>query len=885
MSEQTYYQMTAKEVLELTGSRMEGLSHEKVKAHRQTYGDNQIITASGPSLLTLFFDQFRNFMVIVLLIATFFSGLLGEYTDAITILVLVMVNALLGFWQQVRAEKALFALRKLAAPFAQVVRDGVYQQIPAYDVVRGDVIALKAGDRVPADARLLEVHDLFLEESSLTGESEAVVKSTPPLSGTGISLGDQRNMVFMSTLVTRGVALAVVIATGMQTELGKIAHLIDQHEPNPTPLEKRLQELGQVLVYLSIAVTLLVVLAGIWHGQTMTTMLLAGVSLAVAAIPEGLPAIVTIALALGVSRMSQKKAIIRKLPSVETLGCATVICSDKTGTLTKNQMTVTQIYANQTVFPLEHDERQETVNNMALQRLIVMSQHCHHAHWSMQDGKKTAQGDPTEIALLTMGDTFITKPMNVSLCEELPFDATRKRMSMYMKTEKGHEVWVKGAPEILLSLCTKQLVKGTIQPLLDKDRQLYQNEIEKMAKKALRTLCFAYKSTDQYKQDPTYDEVDLIFVGFVGMIDPPREEVKDAIAACRTAGIKTVMITGDHPLTAQAIAQSLSLLTEEGKLVTGAQLDKMHDQELLRQIDTIDIFARVTPMHKLRIVKAYQKLGHVVAMTGDGINDAPAIKAADIGIAMGMSGTDVAKEASDLVLADDQFTTIVAAIEEGRGIYDNIRKFIRYLLSCNIGEIVTMFLAMVWGLPLPLLPIQILWVNLVTDGLPAIALGIDGKEDDLMKKPPRHANESLFAGGLNRKIIGRGTMIGLITLGVFYGSLHLHEPLMKAQTMAFSTLVIAQLIHVFECRSLSHGLFSRSFFENKWLVAAVLSSLSLLLLVIYVPFLRTIFHTAILSWFDWLVLVLMAIIPSLSGKNRKEQPKQSRPLPKPFLQR
>lgn len=869
-----------------------GLSTKRAEKLLEEHGLNQLQQAEAISPLSIFFNQFKDFMVLVLLVATLISGLLGEYTDAITIIAIVILNAILGFIQEFRAEKSLQALKEMAAPHAKVIRDGVLQTIPAVEVVPGDLVQLETGDRIPADIRLIESNELYIEESALTGESVPVSKKIETITFEDLPLGDQKNMAFMGTLVTRGTGLGIVVETGMNTEMGKIADLIQSTEEVETPLQRRLEQLGKILIVLSLALTAVVVMTGIWHGQNAYAMFLAGVSLAVAAIPEGLPAIVTIALALGVQRMIKRKAIVRKLPSVETLGCATVICSDKTGTLTQNKMTVTEIWIGGQdiqVTGTGYDPNGEFYQSSysikpdregALKRLLEIGVLCNNAHLVEQKEKKgllkkeksnyMVQGDPTEGALITLGaKANLWKEELEQIWQrkkEFPFDSTRKMMSVVVQKHHQQMVAVKGAPDVLLDRCSTIIWDGKVIPLTQSIKNHVKQAIESMAGKALRNLGFAYKDLKMGENIFSEDlaERNLTFIGIVGMIDPPRNEVKQAIQTCKRAGIKTIMITGDHQTTAMAIAKQLQILPPSGLTVNGQDLYNMSNTEFMNKVEDIYVYARVSPEHKLRIVKALQSNGHVVAMTGDGVNDAPAIKAADIGISMGITGTDVAKEASSLILSDDNFATIVAAIEEGRGIYDNIRKFIRYLLASNVGEILTMFFAMMLALPLPLVPIQILWVNLVTDGLPAIALGVDPAEKNIMNRSPRDSRENVFARGLGWKIISRGFLIGLITLGVFWITLQQNpSDLTKAQTMAFATLVMAQLIHVFDCRS-DISVFHRNPFENKYLLLAVLSSLLLLIGVIYIEPLQPIFRTVPLNLFDWILVTVAGAVPTLA---------------------
>lgn len=914
MSTKKWFQMDSQDVLHMLNVQPDqGLSSQEAKKRQKEYGENVLVEAEGVSPIALLLNQFKDFMVLVLLGATLISGLLGEYLDAITIIAIIVVNAILGFIQEYRAEKSLRALKELSAPMAKVIRDGSVTEILASELVPGDIVMLESGDRVPADLRVLEASGCYAEESALTGESAPVKKQVDTLIDEEVSLGDQSNMMFMGTMITRGAAKGLVVATSMQTEMGKIADLIQSTDELETPLQHRLHQLGKILIGISIALTLLVVVAGIMHGQPVYGMFLAGVSLAVAAIPEGLPAIVTIALALGVQRMIKRKAIVRKLPSVETLGSASVICSDKTGTLTQNKMTVTHLWQGGALFEvsgegykpygeiMKNGKAVDIRGDLALRRLLQISVLCNNAElveeFPESKRKRSKQkvqsdwkinGDPTEGALLVLGaKAGMTKASMEGLYQrenEFPFDSNRKRMSVICRHQGGRLVFVKGAPDVVIEQCQYVMWEGKVIPFTGTLKQKVLAANEAMARSALRVLGLAYRDMKHSEQcaDENEAENGLIFVGLTGMIDPPRKEVRPAIAKCKRAGIKTVMITGDHKTTAEAIAHQLGMIPKGGEVVDGRQLSAMSDEQLKENIDNIYVFARVSPEHKLRIVQALQNKGHVVAMTGDGVNDAPAIKASDIGIAMGMTGTDVSKEASSLILSDDNFATIVAAIEEGRGIYENVRKFIRYLLASNVGEILVMFFAMLLGMPLPLVPIQILWVNLVTDGLPAMALGVDQSESDLMEQKPRPAKENIFARRLGWKIISRGFLIGLCTLAAFWIVLQENSgddfQLMKAQTVAFATLVMAQLIHVFDCRS-SRSIFHRRFFENKYLVGAVLSSVLLLLAVLYVDVLQPIFKTVDLGMREWALIIVFSGIPTflmgagsvLSGRKKKRK--------------
>ncbi len=898
MSQKHWHHMSVEEITDaLKTNPAKGLSGGEAGERMRQTGPNELTEGKRISPITLFLNQFKDFMVLILVGATLISGLLGEYLDAITIIAIIVMNGVLGFAQEFRAERSLRALRELSAPTAKVIRDGAILQVEARELVPGDMIVLESGDRIPADIRMLESNNFYVEESALTGESVPVSKHCEQLEDEEIPLGDQRNMGFMGTMVTRGTGKGLVVRTGMNTEMGKIADLIQSTETMQTPLQHRLEQLGKMLIGLAVVLTILVVAAGILHGQPVYGMFLAGVSLAVAAIPEGLPAIVTIALALGVQRMIRRKAIVRKLPSVETLGCASVICSDKTGTLTQNKMTVTHLWAGNALFEvtgtgyepkgeiLGQGKPVDTRKDQTLKRFLQISVLCNNASLQEEEQEQrrkkqkeapdmqwVIKGDPTEGALIVLGAKtgFGKAQMNglYPRIKEYPFDSERKRMSVLVKHQGGHLVCTKGAPDMLLQNCAYILWDDKIVPFTETLKRKVMSANEAMAKNALRVLAVAYRELKPDDGFENEDEVErgLVFVGLAGMIDPPRREVREAIYTCKKAGIKTVMITGDHKITAEAIATQLGMLPNGGLTMDGAELGALSESELDEIVNRVYVYARVSPEHKLRIVKSLQRQGHVVAMTGDGVNDAPAIKAADIGISMGITGTDVTKEASALVLSDDNFATIVAAIEEGRGIYENIRKFIRYLLASNVGEILTMFIAMMAGMPLPLVPIQILWVNLVTDGLPAMALGVDDAEDNLMQTKPRPAKENIFARRLGWKIISRGVLIGICTLAAFWITLQEHEgdpnQLALAQTVAFATLVMAQLIHVFDCRS-SRSIFHRNLLQNKYLVAAVISSIALLIAVLYIPELQPIFKTVNLDMHEWILVMISAAIPTL----------------------
>ncbi|NLG85782.1 MAG: calcium-translocating P-type ATPase, SERCA-type [Firmicutes bacterium] len=834
-----------------------GLDPAQAKARLLSLGPNIIPAAQAKSMWKVFTDQFQDFMVLVLMIAAMLSAFLTEWSDALVIIAIVVINAVLGFLQEYRAEQSLAALRQLA-PLRAHCRRGLFTtEIPAADVVPGDLLILNAGDKIAADARVVRCWGLECDESSLTGESEPVAKDVSTFPPSTV-LAERRNMVFAGTLVTRGKAEAIVVATGLQTETGQIARLLGRRVEELTPLQRRLDQLGRVLVGGCIAICAVVVTLGFKRGGSPLELIMAGISLAVAAIPEGLPAVVTLALAVGVQRMAKRQAIVRALPAVETLGCASVICADKTGTLTENKMTVREIRAQDHRLLLT---LAALCNDASLKRREVEVVDL----WRRGRPREelwTAEGDPTEAALvvkaaeagLVRGFLEQTYPR----IGEVPFDSERKRMSTLHHYNGGTRLVVKGAPDIVIERC-QAIYNGPKRkvPLGPNDKEHWLKENEDMASRALRVLAVAYRDLPANVRVASPDlEQDLTLVGLVGLIDPPRPGVKEAIARCRLAGIRTIMITGDHKATAVAVAKELGL-TYEDSVATGTDLDSWSQQELEARVGKINVYARVSPRHKLRIVRALKRQGEVVAMTGDGINDAPAMKEADIGVAMGRGGTDIARETAAMVIQDDNFATIVSAVEEGRAIYDNIRKFIRYLLSSNTGEVITMLLAALLGLPLPLLPIQILWVNLLTDGLPALALGFDPPAPDIMTRPPRKKTESIFSHGLAYKIVMRGLSIGLFTVAVFVLGLRSGN-LPLARTLAFTVLVLQQLFHVLACRSETQSVFAIGLWSNPYLLLAVVVSLGLQMMVIYHPFMQNLFATVPLTVEEWALLLLVA---------------------------
>jgi len=886
-----------------------GLSQGEAQARIDKFGANELSERPRPGFLALLADQFNNYLVIILIVAALVSLALGEYVDSIAIMVIVVLNAVVGVIQESKAERALEALKKMAAPNAQVIRDGRQTTIPGREIVAGDIVLLEAGNYVPADLRLVESVNLKIEEASLTGESLPVEKNAGVVLDSEIPLGDRKNTAFMSTLITYGRGKGLVTGTGMNTQIGLIAEMIQSFEAEDTPLQKKLEHLGKVLGSACLAVCALVFIFGLFRDTHLADALNGGfldyltaektvivnlfmtaVSLAIAAVPEGLPAIVTICLALGMQRMIKHNALIRKLPAVETLGCATVICSDKTGTLTQNEMTVVQGWAGGKRFRISgegygpngaffigndpFDPRSDADTSLLLNGALI----CNDARLeetSDEAGQRSWQivGDPTEGALVVAaaksgaqrGDLDKAWPR----VQEIPFDSERKRMSTIHRIDDTRAgallpdaapfmALVKGAPDVILDLCGQWLESGRGVSLNEVQRRLILEQNHDMASQALRVLAVAYRPLPENPSNvnPETIEKDLIFVGLLGMIDPPRPEVIDALQVARTAGLKCIMVTGDYKDTAEAIARDIGLLTPGGLVLTGAEIEKLSDQELADRADQLTVCCRVSPQHKTRIVDALKSRGHVVAMTGDGVNDAPALKRANIGIAMGVSGSDVAKQTADMVLTDDNFASIVAAVEQGRIIYSNIRKFVYFLLACNVGEILIIFGSMLAGMPIPLRPVQLLWLNLVSDGAPALALGLEKGDPDVMKQPPRSPTEPV----INRDMaIGIGVVSvvdALAILGVFYLALQRYpDHLAAAQTIAFATLCVSELIRAFTARSERHSVFSIGVFSNRWMVWAVGVSFLLVLTVIYVPFLRPFFDTVPLTVSDWLLML------------------------------
>jgi Ca2+-transporting ATPase len=854
-----------------------GLTAAEAAARLAQHGPNELPQAPPASPLKLFLGQFSSLIVWVLIGAAIVSGLLQEWIDAAAIIAIVILNAVLGFVQEFRAERSLEALKQMVVVTARVFRDGSLVSLPARELVRGDLIQVEAGDRVPADACLVYATGLQTQEASLTGESTPVTKSTDLISAADVPLGDRHNMLYMGTVAVSGKARALVVDTGIHTELGKIAVMIQeaaQAEREETPLQRRLEQLGHVLLWLCLSIVAVVFALGELRGIPAVTMFLTSVSLAVAAIPEGLPAVVTITLALGVTRMVKRHALIRRLPAVETLGSTTVICSDKTGTLTKNEMTVTALYQGGEIFTvsgegyapvgdiLSFGEPVKPDARPGLKALLRASVLCNGAELREEEGRWTILGDPTEGALLVAAaKTGIRKEeieMAAPFLGEVPFDSERKKMTIVRRMATGPVAFVKGAPDVLLRDCRAWIDRdGRTNALTDEVRQEILAANQNFASQALRVLGVAMRPLDRAPEafDAATLERELIFLGLMGMKDPIRSEAKVAVEACRTAGIRTVMITGDHKDTAVAIARELGILNEKEQAVSGAELDRLSDAALADQVERIAVYARVSAEHKLRVVRAWKSKGAVVAMTGDGVNDAPAVKAADIGVAMGITGTDVTKEASDMVVTDDNFASIAAAVEEGRAIFDNIRKSVHYLLSCNISEILVMLLATLLALPLPLLPVQILWINLVTDGLPALALAVDPKDPNLMKRPPRRPETRFLDRDRIFLMFGQGLFMTLITMLAFVYCLYsMDNDLDRARTVTFMVLVGAQLAHAFNCRSDRLSLFKLGFMTNKPLLWTVAGSSVLQVGLLLNPWTRDVFKLATFNPEHWLMV-------------------------------
>ncbi|MDP3283266.1 MAG: cation-translocating P-type ATPase [Desulfobacterales bacterium] len=912
-----------------------GLSQKDAQDRIEKYGPNELTERPRPGFFALLLDQFNNFLVIILIVAAGISLLLGEYIDSIAIMVIVVLNSVVGVIQESKAEKAIAALKKMAAPNAQVIRDGHQITIPAREIVAGDIVLLEAGNYVPADMRLVESVNLKVEEASLTGESVPVEKNAAVVLNKEIPIGDRKNTVFMSTLITYGRGKGLVTGTGMHTQIGLIAEMLQSYENEDTPLQKKLQDMGKILGTVCLAICGIVFIYGLFRDTHLTSIMdigflnylsaekkdiinlfMTAVSLAIAAVPEGLPAIVTICLALGMQQMIKHHALIRKLPAVETLGCTTVICSDKTGTLTQNKMTVLQGWAGEKRFRVTGEgyvpdgefsldgKPFDPIKDQDLSLLLQGALLCNDANLEemvAESGDRSWRiiGDPTEGAMVVAaakGGFRRTETEKVfPRIQEIPFDSDRKRMTTIHRHDEIHDkispsgfgyppfiAFVKGAPDVVMDLCGGILQNGRVVALTKEKRKEILEHNHDMASNALRILGVAYRPLDDVPECCTPDNIEkeLIFIGLLGMIDPPRPEVLESLKVAAGAGLKTVMVTGDYRDTAEAIASEIGLLKPSGLVLTGAELDTMSEAQLTDLVDNVDVCCRVSPAHKTMIVDAFKARGHIVAMTGDGVNDAPALKRANIGIAMGISGTDVSKEAADMVLTDDNFASIVSAIEQGRIIYSNIRKFVFFLLACNVGEILIVFGAMLLGMPIPLKPIQLLWLNLVSDGAPALALGMEKGEPDIMKQPPRPPKEPVINTDMAIGVAVVSVVDAIAILLVFYLGLQRYPGHVEAaQTIAFVTLCTSELLRAFTARSEHHSVFSLGVFSNRWMVWATGASFILVLLVIYVPFLRPFFDTIPLTPGDWLLMtpfffaspIAMELI-KIYIRNRKTKP-------------
>lgn len=872
-----------------------GLSSAEAAERLKKYGENSLAKEKKAKPLKIFLGQFRDVMILILLAATAVSFFLGEFYDAVTIVIIVLLNAILGFAQEYKTEKTLIALKNMTAPSAKCYRDGVLVTVPAAELVPGDIIRLEAGDKVPADGAVVSEKGLLAEESILTGESAAVSKNAGDPDDTDNSIG-KSNIVYSGTVITKGAAEVKVFATGINAQVGKISGMLTEIEEELTPLQKRLAELGKAVAIICLVVCAAVTVAGILRGEPVFDMLMTGITIAIAAIPEGLPATVTIALALAVGRMLKKNALVHKLHSVETLGCASVICTDKTGTVTENKMTVTAAYCGGNEYAFSGNgykiageitsaadgARINPASTSALREMLICGTVCTGSAITAEkktesrdrgrltvSGEWQATGDPTELALLVAaakaGITADKLSSSHRKIDEIPFDSETRCMTVICASGGVRTAYSKGALDVILGRCAFVMTDEGIVPLTYRKRQEIIAEHDKLTQNALRVLALSKKDiakNSAEKADENY-ESGMIFLGLAGMLDPPRAEAKRAVKLCRSAHIRTVMITGDHKNTAAAVAKQAGIMRGGDLVITGAELAAMSDDDLDKKLPDISVFARVSPADKLRIVRAFKRRGDIVTMTGDGVNDAPAVKEASIGVAMGITGTDVTKQAADVVLLDDNFATLVSAVEQGRGIYANIRKFVRYLLSCNIGEVLTMFLGIIMGMPMVLLPTQILLVNLVTDGLPAVALGVEPPEEENMKKPPRKADESFFSEGLMWKIIFRGILIGLCTLGSFTVINKLFGSVSAARTAALFTLVLSQLCHVFECKSEKKNIFTVPYMNNKKLIGAVLISLAVVFGAAYFPPLQVIFSTVPLTGEQLLIAAGFAVFAPL----------------------
>ena len=870
-------EMRTADVLKELGTTERGLPESETRSRLEKFGLNEIIKKKKISKLGIFLDQFTSPLVIILIMATILSALIGETLDAIVILIILIFNAMFGFFQEYRAEKTIEALKKLTAPEATVIRDGKTRRIPSNTLVPGDMVLLEQGSKVPADLRITKGVELKIDESALTGESVPVSKCSEPVRCK--ALAEMASMAFMGTVVTYGRGYGIVVSTGMKTEIGKIAKMVEEAEEHTTPLQNRLADFARKLGFIVIAISVIVIAIGIIRGHELVEMITTGIALAVAAIPEGLPAVVTITLAIGLKKLAKHNALVKKLPAVEALGSTSVICADKTGTLTKNEMTVRKIWYRDKLIGVTgkgfeptgdflHDNKKiDPTKDKTLSLLLRTGMLCSNVELEENEENRSWEivGDPTEGALVVLAKKAGIEKDKLDeqnpRIYEFPFTSERKMMSTVNRTGNKNILYVKGAPETILSLCSRIYENGKERRLERKERDSILELNQNLSNEALRVLALAYREVKTKRFDEKLER-ELVFIGLAGMIDPPRPDVEENVRLCRQAGIKVVMITGDHKNTALAIAREIGMFEEGKKALTGEELDSLSDEKLVEMVEEISVYARVNPEHKVRIVKAFKKKGHIIAMTGDGVNDAPALKNADIGVAMGIKGTDVAKEASDMILADDDFSNIVRAVQGGRHIYDNIKKFIYYLLSSNIGEVLVVFMAMLIFIDptgsalLPLLAVHLLWINLVTDGPPALALGLDPPSPDVMSRPPRDPKEKILTRGAMNYLIMVGIIMCIGTLGVFWWGLNFS--LDKARTLAFTTLVIYEMFNVINCRSLKYSMFRIGIFSNRKLIYAVAASIILQLLVIYVPAIQAGFRTVALGLMDWLVIVAVS---------------------------
>jgi len=888
-----WYDKSVDEVLkELNVDPSKGLDTESAKERLEKYGANELKEEKGKSFFKKLLAQFSDFLVLILIAAALVSFFIGETQDAIVIIAIVIVNAMLGLYQEGKAEKALEALKKMASPTAKVIRDGKTVEIDSRELVPGDIVILETGDIVPADLRIIDSKNLKIEEASLTGESVAVEKDASKVLEGEVALGDRVNMAYMSTIVTYGRGKGVVVGTGADTEIGKIATMIQTYEDEATPLQKKLNQLGKILGIATILICIVVFADGLIQGRDPLEMFMVSVSLAVAAIPEGLPAIVTIVLAIGMNKMVKRNAIVKKLLAVETLGATSVICTDKTGTLTQNEMTVVKIYTNDKVIDVEGvgyepkgdfklgEEKISPLDDKNVQSLLLMGALVNDAELVENGGQYKIVGDPTEGALVTLAakggidvDSLNEKYPRI---QEIPFDASRKMMTTFHEGyfEDKITAITKGAPDLLIQKCSHILLNGEVVPFTEELKKKVLDTNINFSKQALRVLAVAYKVFDRLPDnlDPENIEKDMIFVGLSGMIDPLRPEAKEAIKLCKKAGIDIKVITGDYKETAFAIARDLGLVESEDEAMMGEELNKISDEELREVVKRVKVFARVSPEHKVRIVNALKENGEITAMTGDGVNDALAIKKADIGISMGITGTDVAKNTADMILTDDNFASIVSAVEEGRIIFSNIKKFVFFLLSCNIGEILLVFLSIaVFNWPIPLLPIQLLWLNLVTDSFPALALGVEKGEPDIMNHPPRNTDEPILDRRMLLGVSFQSLAIAAASLLSFWWAQNTFgsEDLVIVRTVVFTTLITAELLRAYSSRSQKYTLFRIGFFSNRQMVLATLGAFALLLVVLYVPFLQDIFYTQALTLNEWKVIIPLALIPLVVGELSK----------------